>query len=244
MRNVILIVCAVAIGLGSAAIALADGLADNFDSYVVGTTPAPPWSKTGGASATVSDSVSVSGNNSLHLSDDGGGTQVHLSQSFFSMTHIVLEYCMLTSSSNHEGAFVSIMGDAGDEYTAAFSNGAFTGEAGYIGIHGGGVGWIKPDLLPYEEDTWYSVRRELDITTNTGSFYVEEVGNPSNNASYSIGRSAYFTNVYIDELRLYTSYSQGADCFVDNVVVTPEPATLTLLTLGGLVRRRKCGMCK
>jgi hypothetical protein len=41
--------------------------------------------------------------------------------------------------------------------------------------------------MPYATDTWYYVRRELDCATNTGTFYVEEVDNPSNNISYSIG---------------------------------------------------------
>ena len=45
---------------------------------------------------------------------------------------------------------------------------------------------------------------------------------------------------------LFSIGSNNGAAYFDNLVVTPEPATLTLLTLGGLslVRRRKRRMCK
>ena len=211
---------------------------DGFDSYTPGLEPPnPPWVRIEEPLATVDNTIAID-SQSVQFLDSGSSEQTTISTSFTSSTSVLVEYYMLTSNSAHEGAFLQLKGDAGADYALAFSNGAFTGSAGYIGIHGSPAGWVVPELLPYSEDTWYYVRRTLNTITNTGLFYVEEVGNPSNNASHSIGSN--YPNSYVDGLYIYTSSSQGADCYVDEILVTPEPATLVLLMISSLsLFRRK-----
>ena len=229
-------------------------LSDNFDGYGTGAPPVPPWEeKYGGAGGVpdytrseaatlgvtinVDNAASVSSPNSVHFLDTTGSVSSQIYRTFPSTSVIVLEYYMRTHNDSAEGAFVKLRGDAGWDYGVAFSNGVFGSQAGYIGVHGSPAGWVKPDLLEYNVDTWYYVRRELNCTTDIGSFYVEEVVNPANNASYSIGRND--ANTYLNEIDIFSSWSQEADCYIDDVVITPEPATLSLLALGGLAVLRK-----
>lgn len=144
-----------------------------------------------------------------------------------------------------EGAFVNLIGDVGPDYTLAFKN-------DYIGILGWQGGWVELNLLPYQEDTWYFVSRTLTLFgdgTSTGSFYVEEVGNPTNNASYIIGSN--YENHSIDSIWIITSNTHGTDCYIDELNISsstdlppnpiPEPATMLLLSSGiiGLAGFRK-----
>ena len=124
-----------------------------------------------------------------------------------------------------EGAFVELYGDAGWDYVAVFN------DTGYIGIHTSPQGWVVPKLLSYSTNTWYYVKRELDLGTNTGSFYVEELtgvlGTPSNrSASHSIGRNPRYPNRYIDDIRIWTSTSHGACCFIDDLSIADDTGSL------------------
>ncbi len=126
---------------------------------------------------------------------------------------------------DYEGAFVNLMGDAGQDYSAVFN------DTGYIGIWTSPQGWVESQLLSYSTNTWYYVKRELDLDTNTGSFYVEELanelGNPANrNASYSVGRNPSHPNTYINDITIHSSNSHGAHCFIDELTVTNDSGTL------------------
>ena len=236
-------------------------LDENFDGYPTGQPPVPPWEEhyrgcggpdysreeaaALGVTIQVDDAVAVSGK-SLHLLDTSSGVGSDLSLSFSQTSHVVLEYRMQSHNNNYEGVFVNLVGDVGTDYAVCFGNGCLGGgHAGQIGVMGWYDGWIEPDLLPYREDTWYYVRRELDCIANSGGFYVEELveelGNPANNSAfYSVGSDCL--NIYIDSVKAVTSCSQGADAHVDDIFITPEPATLSLLGLGGLtllLRKRR-----
>ena len=212
---------------------------ENFDSYPTGTTPSPPWDSVIDpiVSVTIDDSIFVSGK-SLHIDDPGNGVQAHLWQAVPQTPHLQLEFYMRTHNGNHEGIFVYLEGDGGTDYTVNFGNAGGTGFAGYISLIGWNGGWEQPKLA-YSENTWYYVRRTLNCTTNTGSFYVEEVGSPSNSAYWSIGSN--YVNSYINKINIVTSGSQGADGYIDEIRLTaiPEPGTISLL-LAGVMAFMRC----
>ena len=198
-------------------------LYDDFDSYSTGSTPCPPWQCSIDPCVVVEidDTVFVGATGkSLHFSDPGGGIKATLSRTLTQKTSVVLEYYMRTDNENHEGAFGRLDGDGGSDYAVCFSNGASGGSAGYIGVHGTNGGWIVPELMAYSTNTWYYVRRELNCASNTGYFYVQEVDNPSNNASYTVGSN--YVNSYVDKVSMYTSTSEGADCYIDQVAVITD----------------------
>ena len=61
--------------------------------------------------------------------------------------------------------------------------------------------------------------RRLDLTGQTQSyFFVEEVGNPANSRMLPIGSN--YPNTVIDGVMLHTSGSQGADCYIDELIIT------------------------
>ena len=247
----------------------ADLLCDDFDAYATGAPPVPPWVESyqgpgstplvytrgeaaaHGVTIHVQDTVSFGLGKSVHFLDTSGSLSIdsQLSRGFTSTSHVVSEFYMRTHNGEYEGAFVRLIGDAGADYAISFGAPAGGGQAGYIGLLALGA-WDITDLLPYIEDTWYYVRRELDCTTDTGSFYDEELldpvahplGDPSNNSAAVLRGSDVFPNSYIDSILLFTSNSQGADCYIDELCITPEPATLALLAIGGMaLLRRKRG---
>ncbi len=222
---------------------------DSFDSYPNGfPPPEPPWQRKidPGVAVQIDESISYAGEKSCHFNDSGTGAG-HLWHEFDApiSSELVLTYYMRTHNRNYEGAHVSfrIGTDGVVDWAASFGNGLAGNMAGWIGIIGG-AGWIKPDLLEYSEDTWYYVERTINCDSGYGSFYVEELLSPlgdpaNNNAFYEIGPAYSISSV--DVVRMNTSNSQGADCYIDEIRVIPEPATLTLLGLGGLalIRRRR-----
>ena len=225
-------------------------LYDGFEGYPTGyELNEPPWHRyryDGDAHATVVEAP-YTGDKSVHFDDPGPRPhEIVLGRSFPANSEpTTIEYYMKTASSSDEGARIGIQGDAGHDSCATFSNGAFGGAAGYIGVWGPLSGWREPRLLSYLVDQWYYFRRTLDYAANTETFYVEELvnepGHPGNrSASYKwVGLD--YRGTYVDEVLMSTSGSQGADCYVDGLRITPEPAALTLLALGAaaaILRRR------
>ena len=245
------IVCIAVFGLCCMGAEAGTLLHEDFEdpAYQVGEPPVPPWDDyyvgwdgspeyTRGQADVLGvririDDSGISGK-SCHFFDTNANVASGIRRPLVSpASAVVLEYYMCTANDSYEGAFVHLHGDAGADYQVAFSNGAYDGMAGYIGVHGTTEGWIKPDLLAYSENTWYYVRRELDCLADTGLFYVEEVGNPSNNASYAIGRNPYCPSNQVEGIGVWTSTSQGADCYIDNITIVPLPGP-GLLGIAGL----------
>ncbi len=221
-------------------------LQDNFDAYTTGFPPPAPWNhrEDSGTTVEVDDTVFFGpSGKSVHFYDPGSGVKTELSRGFSQTSNIVLEYYMRSDNQDYEGMFVVLNGDGGSDYLVNFSNGAFGGMKGYIGGWGANGGWVKPDLLAYKTNTWYKVRRELDCTTDTGRFYVWEVDEQHNPigspAEWEIGSN--YVNTYIDGVFAWSSGSQGADGYIDEIYIVPEPCSLSLLALGcmALIRRRR-----
>ncbi len=207
---------------------------ETFDTYAPGSPPVPPWTdyyhgmagipeytrekaKEYGVTVLVDETVYYASGKSLHFLDTSTSNPPSLSIAsqttlvFDQTTKVVVEYYMITHNNEYEGAFVNLYGDAGMDHVLTFY------PDGYIRLFAN-TGWLA-SLMEYSEDTWYKVRRVLDLTTNTGSFYVEEADNPLNNSGepYAIGSNA--PNTYIDKINIWTSGSQGADSHVDEITI-------------------------
>ena len=217
---------------------------DGFDSYPVGVPP-EGWTElytlSGGIPITreqaaargvtiqVTDSVSFAGGQSVHFLDmdlGWGAAGSQISHDISAASSVVLEYYIRSDDQDYEAAFVFLEGDGGPDHLIGFGNASGGGAAGYIGILGWKAGWIVPQLLPYSEGTWYYVRRELDCTTNTGTFYVQDMDDPTNYATYTIGSD--YANNYVNRTSIVTSNSQGADAYVDEITVTVPPTVVDI----------------
>lgn len=201
---------------------------DSFDAYVTGAPPVPPWddyywpasqpeitgaeAETYGVTVWINDAVFYgSSGKSLHFLDTSGtgsvGSEIYIV--FNQATHVVFEYYMRSDNASQEGAFVFLKSAAGRDHALVFNT------DGNIRLFAN-TGWLD-SLLPYTVNTWYYVRRVLDVTTDTGSFYIEEIGNPANSGYYEIGMN--ISDTYIDGIGIQTSNSQGADCYIDEIQV-------------------------
>ena len=203
---------------------------ETFDTYATGSPPVPPWTESYwpasqpgitreeaealGVTVWVDETVYYgSSGKSLHFLDTSGSASVgsDLRIQFDQATHVVVEYYMRTNDKNREGAFFNLRGGEGHDRVAVFN------PDGNIRLFAN-TGWEGP-LLEYSENIWYYVRREINVTTNIGTFYVAEAGNPANNSGYhSIGMK--LADTYVNEIILQTSNSQGADCYIDEITVT------------------------
>ena len=219
---------------------------DGFDDYPINLPP-DGWDQEGGQPVVVVDTLDCQGGQSVHFDDTSSSDKAYISHDFQPTSFVQLDYCMMTGNSAYEGVNSPLEGDAGHDYTVIFSNGAWpNSSAGWIGVFGETHNWVEAELLQYEVDTWYHVRRTLNCTTDTGLFEVWERDDPSNYASYSIGADRPIN--YVHRIKFGTSTSQRADVYVDQVSVqaVPEPSSLIICSLlaavaagYGWYRRRK-----
>ena len=184
----------------------------------------------GGLSALVDDTVYFGDSGkSVHVLDTAhGGSRAGmiLNRYMDPVTDgsITLDYYMRANNSNDEGAFVGLLGPEGNDVFVAFGNRAGgAGVSEYIGIFND-VGWLDNNFLPYEVGRWYHVVRELDLETLSGSIRVSEVDDDGNDI---LSRSnlvdnvkSYASNESIDLVQIFTSGSQGADTYIDNITLT------------------------
>ena len=124
---------------------------------------------------------------------------------------------MLTRRTTDEGVFLKLAGDnPTGNIGATFSNGAGGGWRDWIGVNQSSDGWVKKDLLRYDVDTWYHVRHTMDCVAKKTTFEVSKVGDPSISNSWS---TENYCHTYVHWLYAATSWSQGVDCYIDNVTV-------------------------
>lgn len=234
---------------------------ESFDTYPTGGPPVPPWyedytdldathyersaAATHNVSQYVSNTHSVSSPNSMHFDDESfytdspPGVGSHLGYNFSPATAVTLEFYMLTEREHpeYEGAEVRLIGDGGQKESGIwFACGLFGHtDPGWIGVEQSHPtqGRIWTPVMEYDADIWYYVRREVDLVAGSGSVYVEQADNPSNNALVDLPPTGNVT--YVDEIRILSSNSGRTDCYVDDIRVTPEPAAFSLLALGGLL---------
>lgn len=203
----------------------------SFDTDPTGQIPEGWTYGNHGANAFVEVDDTVyygSSGKSVHFDDTSTAQTAVITYTLGHYTSIVLEYYMLTTNSSYYSAAPDLIGDMGNSYHLQFRGDG----SGYMGI-AGDYGYIEPEFLPYTVGNWYYFRRELTLFgdgTSSGSFYAEEVGNPSNRNSYNIG--SLRPNTYIDRIEIGTPLTTWSDTFIDNITIEPVPVPATLLLLG------------
>jgi uncharacterized delta-60 repeat protein len=207
---------------------------ETFDTYASGSPPVPPWadyyyygstyytrSQADGMGVTIRIDESVyrgASGKSIHFLDSSGTVGSTLKREMTQTTYVRAEYYMRNSNQSYEGVTLQFYGDRGAEVEFA----CFRPD-GYIWI-GTRYGWVT-SLLQYSPNTWYYVRRELDMTTGLGSFYVQQDGNPANSASYQIGSDSGIGNTYLNYIGMDTGNGPWADCYIDEIVVSNTPVS-------------------
>jgi PEP-CTERM motif len=223
-------------------------LYEGFDSYPTGSAPPSPWTDLSDAGITleVVNSVSYAGGQSLYFGDTTSSGAAHLTRDFMPVTSLMLEYYMRSDNAAYEGHFVGLQGDSSSSYAwdpsfgaVAFGNASGGGEANYIGLIDDG-GWPATQILQYETGKWYRVRRWLDLIADEETIHVDEMGGSAHGEFYRTGIKA--DNTVINAFNIWSSTNQSADAYLDEILVTPEPATMSLLALGLgalAIRKRK-----
>ena len=218
-------------GVGAIAARASVLFQDDFDDHVTGVPPAG-WTEVYGHGSTIltreeaaakgveqyvtdSDYFGASGK-SMYLLDTSPVEASGLSHGFPSTASVTMEYYVKPVNSGRPGAEIRLQNDTGVDRTLTWNETRFQ-------IYSGGPG--KIDLLPYTENEWYYVRRTADGTAGTGSFYIEQVSDPTNSAYLDL---APLTSDF-NKVVIATSGMYPAEYYIDELRVVPEPGSLILL---------------
>jgi len=109
------------------------------------------------------------------------------------------------------------------------------GSPNSVDMYDATLGWVSGGALL--TDQWNRMTLQIDFDS-PGDPYLLKVNNGPWSGPFTNGSSDSFT---VDRIRFWNWYYQGRVYYDDFVWQVPEPATLSLLALGGLVvlRRRK-----
>ncbi len=220
-------------------------LIDTFNTYATGAPPVPDWQEDYfdlahnrytraeaaalGVTQHVSAAESCSSPHSIHFDDRSTNLNSFLAREFAPQAAVTLEACMMTRDRTAAGVDIRLWASAEGgrlESQVFFANGAFGhSDPDMIGVFQLDPAFrlIWTPVLRYRENTWYKIRRTVDLAAGTGSIYVEEVADPSNNALVDLPPTGLITSGCVSAVHLVTSGTQRSDCFVDDIVVAAQP---------------------
>ncbi|MBR9704530.1 PEP-CTERM sorting domain-containing protein [Candidatus Pacearchaeota archaeon] len=206
---------------------------EDFDGYADNSPLDSDWVMRGDTGnryhyTNVTDGRSIgSSGNSLFI-EGNTGKWMDFGAYFEPSEQIVLDFNINPANSS---PFISLRGDGGVDYSMFFDDSDML-----FKTHDSGGNNFN--LMSYTSDNWYHVRRELDCRTNLGSLFIEDLSDPSKNASLFIGGG--IANTEINEFGIHIPV-RGINiegCYIDNISVDdgagaiPEPGTLGLTMIG------------
>lgn len=177
----------------------------------------------------------------MDITSDGG---VELfSPTFGPTTSVVAEYHVRVNDGDKTGGVsAALLQDTPDgpaDYALVFGDGISGSAPGKFCIYRGGHGYIDTNVGPYAMNTWYRVRRTVDLTLNQGEFEIQALNESTGQAVgapivYELGPEPTMTSV--NGFILWTGYNHYADAYADEVTIAspiPEPSTLIIWSLLG-----------
>lgn len=237
--------------------AQAAGFTDDFDAGVPGTFPAgwavanKPGSSTefatGGPNGIqeITASESRSAPQSLQLLADGSQNTAYniVCRPFsrFTTGLVVVDFAVRLDAEPHNSSAAVFIDDQADTLMSASDPEHyglyFTGD-----WHGRQIGWFDGtwhDLGGYDLNRWYDVKLTLDLDAKAFDISID------NGALLFEGALPTQPSLVngVQRLVLFNDNGSGysGSAWFDNISVVPEPATMSLLALGGLslLRRRR-----
>lgn len=211
---VLLLGLCLAVGTANAAL-----LEDNFDSYALGAWPTAgdTWVNEDGGDFTITDSQSISGK-SVKMES----WSRKIMHEFDRQTSgVVTATAYIRPGNNAYRGVTFCLADEWDDSRATYVTFQSNGKIQY---YPDGGTWT--DVVSYGSYTWVKLTLEVDLDTHTYDIYTDDILRVSD-AGFNKPGVAGIDKIYLD-------LNGPAFCWVDNVSITPEPATLSLLTLGGL----------
>lgn len=209
--------------------------ADGFESYSAGTFPSANWTLlyngTGTANQVVTDAIARSDSQSMFLQGRSGWAA--------EITHLVSDVpdtLRLTGSlyMGNSSSMTAAFGMASPAGTWGTFWGRLYFASGDIYAYNGGSASGRSLLTTYATNTWYDMTVDYDFVNH-------RYGVTINGTDY--GASFILPDGKPDRIRLSAGNGGTMNVWFDNVALSqvPEPATLALLAIGGLVilRRRR-----
>lgn len=211
---------------------------EGFENYQAGNYP-NPWSvRFSGSSQCVSDSVAKTGNNSLRLQAapySAAESLLYLNAPENQVWELSFSlYCDSSSTTlNTEPAFPPDVTVAYDNSSLGLSMGLHLTTNGQLVVHKAG----EDSTATVNFDQWNNFRIVINPVTEVANYYLNDVilfadrglTSPTlgrlNNLSVHVGSINNGNLIgYFDDIKIQT---------------IPEPATITLLSLGGLMLRKR-----
>lgn len=110
---------------------------------------------------------------------------------------------------------------------------------GNVGYWGGGGFNILDTGVPAIYNEWVPFRIQMDYNTDTFTMFYNGEQVASDTMTSSNGDFADQLDIWLDTINLVDNPNPGDWAAFDNIVITPEPGTISLLVLGGLALLRR-----